>query len=218
MDFKKMLKDAWTTETEKPSMEEKLEKAAITMAADQKFALKQKLLEALLADLEKKIDYKDPLKCVKSLRKKWDNTNRGIHTLAAPSYQTLDNVDYHRLMRGWSTLHALGILCIDTIEARIKGVKKKEQKNNGNEEANNNEEKYMLFPSMTQTKRTIIDIKTLVQRLVSVLYVHAFRDAHLILLQSYSKDEVREKWAIVVKGEQRRPERITFTPEGASEL
>lgn len=77
---------------------------------------------------------------------------------------------------------------------------------------------YILFPEIAPTKHTIIDIETLVKRLTSVLYLHVFQDAHLILLQSYSAEDVREKWAVVVQSEPRRERRISFTPEEGDEL
>jgi len=217
MGFKEALKSYLDTEVDKPSIEDEFKRLGITVMADRKFAERQRLLGLLLDDMDTEAEHEEPKEYVKNLKTLLNNVNRGIHVLAAPYYQGLDNMKYHRLMRGWSTLHKLAKLCISTVEARIKGVQT--QNPNNNEESNGEGEPeelevseeseeteeyedlrklYDLFPELTDTRDTIIDIKTLVQRLATVLDIHVFNDAHLILLQAYSGADVRERWATVI--------------------
>lgn len=202
--FRERVAALWSKKVDTPTTEEDLKKVGLTVMADKKFAERQHLLQILLFRLTEEIEGDTPQEQVEALKDLLNDVHIGIHMLAAPYYQTLDNINYHRLMRGWSSLHALATLCITTVEARIKGVEKKEQKNNGEqiEDAEQTPstaiEKYLLFPLISQSRDTIIDIEALVRRLSSVLYLHVFKDAHLILLQSYSAEDVREKWAVVV--------------------
>lgn len=201
--FSERVAALFSRKTEGPSTQDELKKLGITTLADQKFAERQQLLNELLVRLTEKIEKKTPIAQAEALEKLLNDVHIAIHMLAAPYYQTLDNVNYYRLMRGWSAWHALSKLWLSTVKDRIKSVETTTTTTEeGTEEHNENKPNwnpdYTLFPPITQTKGTIIDIATLVSRVSSVLYFHVFQDAHLILLQSYSAEDVREKWAVVV--------------------
>jgi len=216
--FSERVAALFSQKTEGPTTQDELKKLGITTLADQKFAERQQLLNELLVRLTEKIEQKSPTQQVEALEELLNDVHIAIHMLAAPYYQTLDNVNYYRLMRGWSAWHALAKLWLSTVKDRIKSVEttKKNGEENTEEPTENTPNwnaDYMLFPPITQTKGTIIDIATLVSRVSSVLYFHVFQDAHLILLQSYSAEDVREKWAVVVQQEPNPYHRVIPTSQ-----
>jgi len=221
--FREQVAALWSSKTkDTPTTQDELKKLGLSTLADQKFAERQRLLNLLLSRLTEKIEEKEPIKQVEALEELLNDVHIGVHMLAAPYYQVLENFNYYRLMRGWSAWHALGKLWLSTVKERIKSVEETTP-NNGetlvetDDDAQKWNPDYTLFPPITQTRATIIDVATLVSRVSAVLYFHVFQDAHVILLDSYSREDVREKWAVVVQSEPRR-ERISFTPEGGPEL
>lgn len=148
LSFRERVARLWSGKTQESTTEDDLKKVGLTFFADKKFAERQDLLKSLLFRLagakeegkEPLVEEKTPKEQAKALRELLNDVHIGIHMLAAPYYQTLDNVNYHRLMRGWSALHALGTQCITTVEARIKSVEKKEPNNNSEGQESENSE------------------------------------------------------------------------------
>jgi len=190
-----------------PEIEADLKALGISVIADKKFAERQEEIQAIFDLMEKDIDAEDPEDYVEKIKEKLDAVNRGIISLAAPYYRSLDNTRYGILMEGWSIWARLASSWVQTIQNRILTVKEEmtETGNNG-AKSNPTEETDVEEEKAKETKMdkgllktALINMWILVKRLEAVLDYHVFQDAQLILMRSYGGGDVGHGIAVTVQ-------------------
>jgi len=192
---------------EKKSMEQSLERLGINVLLDRKLEQKLEALQTLYDMLEEEIETKDPLEYLNILNTRLKMLNRAIHSLSAPSYKASTYGAFKDLLDGWVMWNSVAEYCIEAVRDRIMNLMepkpKEKQKANG-DNTHEPSDAQIIHDEVMETMRkilqvTAIDVWTLVRRLHSVLQLHVFQDAQLVLALSYLREDVAPAHATIVK-------------------
>lgn len=169
-----------------PKIEEDLKHLGISVITDKKFSERQLEIQAILDLIEIEIDKAEPEDYIEDIHKKLNAVNRGVVSLAAPYYKSLDNTKYSTLMEGWSLWAKLALSWVQTVRGRILTVKEEM-------------EAQEMEISKPLLEKALINTWIIIKRLEAVLDYHVYQDAQLILMRSYGKDEVGHGIAVAIQ-------------------
>lgn len=170
----------------KDHMETRLSDLGVTVATDTKLQSRIALLEKLFDYINTEIQTTDPKEYLQEIKKKLDNLNTVISTVAGPYARAGNNPRYQRLMRGWSSWYALASSWI------LRSFD------------------YFLEQEADPVEYGQLNAKSPIKSLYNAFTLHVFKDAYLALAYCFFDKDVSPQTVTVIQTFQQNKAQLPY--------